>query len=55
MQSCAVQAPSQAAGPLKELVMPEGSLQGLEPAVRESGGAQVPEGAEQLHVPHEDG
>ena|SRR5512132_398959 len=53
MQSCAVQAPSHAAGPSKALVTAPGMLQGLELAVNVSGGAQVPEEAEQLHVPHE--
>ena len=54
MQSCAVQAPSHAAGPLKGLVAAPVLLQGLELAVRESGGAQLPEGDEQVHVPQED-
>ena len=53
MQSCAVQAPSHAAGPLKGLVTAPGVLQGLELAVNASGGPQVPEGDEQAHVPHE--
>jgi hypothetical protein len=35
--------------------MPEVSTHGVELAVSVSGGAQVPEGVEQVHVPHEVG
>ena len=52
MQSLAVQDPSHAGGPSKGVVMPEPSLQSLELVAKESGGAHVPEGVEQLQVPH---